>query len=322
MKSIKWLLVLLVFCLPTVVFGAGSKDEAYPSRNITVFIPRGAGGPTDIPHRNALEFLKPKMPPGINFVVVNRPEGTGIPALVEGAHARPDGYTLTAYIVDAIIYHHLGLMKESVYDYRGIAAIHYEPLILVVNKNSPFNNLREFVDYAKQHPGEVTLGTVGAGSTLQWPLLDLERQLNLKFMQVPYNDGAAAVNVAIMGGHIVGAFNFLSNSLSQILSGDLKPLGFTDTNRSPLVPNVPTFKESLGIDLNFAAWNGVCVPKDTPDSVVNWLVDKYRTVMTTREFKEQCQKMGIPSPEIFGSDFDKFRYEQHEALKNLVQLMQ
>jgi tripartite-type tricarboxylate transporter receptor subunit TctC len=312
--------VLLLLCLPFALFGGGARDSsAYPSKNITILITRGAGGPTDVAIRTVLEFIKPKLPSGVVFMPVNRPEGTGIAAMVEGAHARPDGYTLTAVLKDTIIYTHMGLMKETAYDYRGIACTNQELYALVVKGDSPFNTLKEFIDYARQHPGEVTMGTVGAGSPPQLAVLDLENKLNLKFMQVPYNDGAAACNAAIIGGHLTAVFNTISTCVSQVGAGELKVLGITDAKRSEIWPNVPTFKESLNIDFNHSTWSGLGVPKDTPDSVVNYLVNLCREVMVTSAYKEQCKKIGIGTPEIFGADFDKFMREEHETMKSLVE---
>jgi tripartite-type tricarboxylate transporter receptor subunit TctC len=225
--------------------------------------------------------------------------------MAEGASAKTDGYTLTVVVVEASILPHMGIMKNTVDDYRGITVTSGEPMGLVVRPDAPYKTLDELVAYAKAHPGEITMGNVGAGSAVHLAALDFEKNCGIKFMHVPYNDGTGPMIAAMVGGHLDAGFSTVVAAVPQAAAGGIRALGIMDTKRSEYWPDVPTFKEKFGIDFSHLAWAALCAPKDTPDNIINYLIDICKSAMETDEFKKQVKTLGVTPVTYYGADVDK-----------------
>ena len=155
----KKILVVLMAMLTMAVMltgcGGDSKKAAYPADgDISVIIPKAPGGGTDISARGLIQFMEKELK-GSKFVPVNKPDGGGVTGMVELANAKPDGHTLGMVTVELAMFPHQGKCKNTYKDYAAICAPIAAPAALIVPKDAPYNNVDEFVAFAKANPGKV-----------------------------------------------------------------------------------------------------------------------------------------------------------------------
>ena len=305
----------------TCVTGCSTAPKEYPSEDITILIPRGAGGGTDTSARGLIEFAKDKLPKGVQFLPTNKPEGSGVACMIEGANADPDGYTLTMLIVEAAMLPHVGRMDATVEDFKGICAPIADPAALIVPANAPYNTLEEFIEYAKEHPGEIQVANPGIGGIMHMAAVNVEETCDVEFVHVPYPDGTGACIAALVGGHVDATFGTPGTALSQVEAGTLKILGVMDSTRCELFPDVPTFQEAIGLDFEMRAWAVLSAPKDIPDDVYEKLVTIFKETMEDPAYQEYTMKQGIVPSTIVGEEADQMMKADNEVYAELMQLV-
>ncbi|TMH07987.1 MAG: hypothetical protein E6H67_02330, partial [Betaproteobacteria bacterium] len=202
------------------------------------------GGGVDLVARTIADRLSIAM--GQPFVIDNQAGAGGAIATQMTARAKPDGYTLmvgyvATHATNPAVKKNLGY--DAVKDFTPIAMIGGTPNLLVVTRAVPVNTLQEFVVYAKANPGKVDYGTSGVGTLNHLVMEQFKRASGVPSMAVPYRSIGQAFTDA-MGGQIQVIFPGLAAALPHVRSGAFKPLAVTGDKRHPLLPNVPTFKES------------------------------------------------------------------------------
>ncbi|MFU0833218.1 MAG: Tripartite tricarboxylate transporter substrate binding protein [Oscillospiraceae bacterium] len=303
MRFKKILAISLVAAMAaSVLAGCQSKaDKEYPTAgDVTVIIPKGAGGGTDISTRGMLQYMK-KYAEGINFVPTNKPDGGGVTGMVETAQAEPDGYTLGAVTVELAMFPHQGKSSVTYEDFAPIAAEIAAPAALIVRQDAPYNTLEEFVEYCKARPNEIQMGNSGAGAIWDIATTQFEEEFDVQVKHIPYPNGTADIIAALTGGHIDATLADPSGVKSQYDAGTIKILGVMADTRSKLYPDIPTFKE-LGHDLTIRAWAALVAPKDTPEEILEYLRDAAKKTVEDPEYQEYLMKQGIDPVEIIGDD--------------------
>lgn len=290
----------------------------YPKETIKVIIPKGAGGGTDTTARGLLQFVNNHC--DAEFLAENNPGGGGVIGMTQGALAEPDGYTLTMCTVELAMMPHQGISGVTPDDFRGICAPIADPACLVVPADSPYNNVDEFVAAAKENPDTITVGNSGTGAIWHLAAVAMEDQYDIKVKHVPYADGTSACVAALVGGHIQAAMSAPSSVKAQVEAGELKILGVMSDERSAVCPDVPTFKE-LGLDFSIRAWAALCVPKDTPQEIVDYLVDAFKATCEDPEFVEYMANQGITAQNICGDDCDSMMKDDFAYFKDIIAKM-
>lgn len=319
-RTIAFLALLAV----TVTFAVGfdwTNDKKYPNKNITVLIPKAPGGGTDASARGVLEYAKEYLPRGVSFVPTNKPAGAGVACMMEGARARPDGYTLTMLVVESTMLPHLGRMGTKHSDYRAICTPIADPVSLIVRADAPYGTVEEFIEYAKAHPGEVQVGNSGTGGILHLAAVNVEQKCGVTFKHVPFTEGTGPIIAALVGGHIGATFTTPGAAKAQVDAGELKILGVMDDKRFPLFPDVPTFKEANGVDFEMRAWAVLVAPAGTPDDIMDDLVRAFGEGMKKPEYKKYMENQGIVPVEILGADADKMMARDHETYGELLKVI-
>lgn len=155
---------------------SGGGDKKYPSKDITVIIPKNPGGGTDVSTRGLVQYMQNHLE-GSNFVPTNKPDGGGVTGMVETANAKADGYTLGAVTIELAMFPHQDKCDVTYENYAPICAQIAAPAALIVAGDAPYNSLDEFVSYCKENPGTVQMGNSGMGAiwhvatvqTVPWP---------------------------------------------------------------------------------------------------------------------------------------------------------
>lgn len=307
-----------------LAFSAGQVAAAemltYPTKNIEVVIPKNPGGGTDTSARTIIEFAKDTMPKGKIFVPVNKPAGNGLTGLIEVAKAKPDGYKLVMTTVELAMFPHQGKSPVTYKDFTPLATTIADPVVVVVNASSPYENLQQFIDGAKANPGKLKVGNSGMGAIYHLAAVNIEQTMGVKFNHIPYNEGTGPSIAALIGNHLDAVLTTPGSVKSQVDAGMLRMLGVMDERRFELVPDVPTFKEALNLDVNvkMRAWAVLATTANVPENVKQELVAAFTEVVKKPEYQEALKKQGIMPVVIVGDDAYQMMKEDDEMYKVLI----
>lgn len=259
--------------LAACVFATGisqAQESAYPSKTVNVILGYSPGGSGDTIARLVSDELSAAL--GQSYVVQNRAGAAGIIAAEYVAKSPADGYTLlsgssTELAVNVSAYKKLPY--DPLKDFAPIIQYSVQPNVLMVSSNSrlPINNVKELVAYAKAHPGKVSYGSAGNGSTQHISVEMLEMLTGIELLHVPYKGGANAIT-DLIGGQIDINLSPLPEAVEHVRSGRLKALAVSSGKRSPLLPDVPTMQEAGVQGYEFTGWHGLVAPAGTPKPVI------------------------------------------------------
>jgi tripartite-type tricarboxylate transporter receptor subunit TctC len=297
------LLALLLIALP---WGPGFAGE-YPERTIKIVVPFPAGGPTDVAARLIAQSLATKFGKGV--VVENHPGAGGRIGAKVVATATPDGYTLLlgGTNVNAIgaIFTDLGF--DPVKSFAPIAVVCVDSLAIAISPRLPTKDFKEFVAYAKDHPGQLKYGA-SPGIYTQFAGEYFKLKTGTDILFVPYKGGAPAVTDAL-GGHIEMVVNNKSNLLPQFKDGKLKALAVTSEARWPELPQTPTMREVDILGFPQEVLFGLLAPAGTPKGIVMQLNGAVNEAVQSAEVRASLDGIGVDArigtPEEFATALDE-----------------
>jgi tripartite-type tricarboxylate transporter receptor subunit TctC len=278
------------------------KKVEFPTKSITAICPWSAGGGTDTVLRGLSKATEPFL--GQSITVTNQTGGGGAVGHAAGIKAKPDGYTVTMITFELLSLPPQGLVPFTYEDYDLLMRINMDPAALTVKKDAPYDTVEEFINYAKEHPGEIRVGNSGPGSVWHIAAGLLADKAGIDIKHVPF-DGAAPAVTDLVGGHIEAVTVSPAEVQGQVEAGELKMLAVMSEERLPNFPDVPTFKE-LGYDIIFGTWRGLAVPKGTPDDVEKILVDAFKKGYETEEFQTFAKNAGLGLAYADKDEFKKF----------------
>lgn len=278
---------------------AGSAlAQGYPDRSITMVMPYAAGGPGDSITRLFAAAMQKELD---QQIIVENPSGaSGTIGTAKVAKSKPDGYTLLMIHVSHAT--SLALFKNLPYhpvnDFEPIGQATEGPMVVVVRKDFPANNAKEFVDYVRKNGEKISLGHAGVGSASNLCGLLLMDTLGVKMNQIPYKGSAPALN-DVMGGQIDVLCDQTSGTIPAIKGGRVKGIAVAGNNRLPDLLDLPALSEAgvKGFDISISF--GLYAPKGTPPDVIKKLTAALNKSVQDPEVKDRLAKMGISavSPE-------------------------
>jgi len=282
----------IVAALAGLLALAGSASaQNYPSRPLTMVVPFAAGGPTDVLGRVIAQRMGEVL--GQNVIVENVGGAGGMTGGKRVAEAKPDGYTMLLGTVGTQAQGQT-LYKKPLYnavtDFTPVALIAEVPIALLVRKDLPANNLKEFVAYAKANQRKMQFGSAGAGSATHLGCVVLNTAMGTNITHVPYKGTGPAMQ-DLIAGRIDFLCEIVSTAKPQIDGGSVKALAIMTKDRSPVLPNLPTAAEQ-GLDVRAYTWNAVFLPKGAPADVVKKLHDAIVAAMDTPAVKDRLQGLG------------------------------
>lgn len=294
----------------------------FPNKPVNLIVPFPPGGAADQPSRLISQALFNiwKEP----AVVVTKPGAGGAIGAAFVANSAADGYTLLATNPSMIIVPEADRMfgRPTSFDlnsFTPLALLVADPIVLVVKANAPWKTYQELVAEAKLRPGEITYGSSGAYSASHLPIEMLANSANIKFRHIPYSGGGPAI-LAVLGGHIDLTASSPAAVVSQIRSGELRPLVVTGAKRLASLPNVPTAIELGYKDAEFYLWIGMFAPAKTPDSLIQSLrSDINRAASQDNGFIQNMQKLGATADYRDGPAFNEFLKKDAERIKSTMQ---
>lgn len=302
MKKYSRIFVLILVVVMSLAFSAcdrgvqpseNTTGTDYPSRTVTLMVPYGAGSSVDINGRAIQPALQEAL--GQTVVVENKEGGSGAVGFTYVAKQVDEtGYYMgIANIASICTNAVLGDLEiDPSKDFYFVGCTATDPFMVLVRSNSEFNTLQDLIDYAVDHPGEVTYGATGAMSMDTMTGYDIEAAGNCDLNIVSFPSGNDVI-AGIMGGHVQACGSALSEGLPYIESGDLKCIGIGGTKRSEKLPDVPTYDEQ-GIPMTFQmAKRAIWVPADTDPAVLDILVPALKAAVESDTYKKTCETINL-----------------------------
>lgn len=301
-----------------LVSAAAAQD--FPNRPVTWVVPYTPGGVTDTGARVVAKAFSETL--GQQVIVENRGGAGGIVGTEYVAQSKPDGYT--------VLYGSSGPMATNPYLYKRVtynpmtsfSLIHTmseSPLIMVVNTDSPYKTVKEFVDYAKKNPGKINMGSAGAGTTTHLVGELLQKEADIKLTHIPYK-GSSPEMVDLLAGVLNVSFDYSVVVKPLIEAGKLRPLAVTSAARMKNFPDVPTLKEAGYPGAVLSGWSTLVAAANTPQPIVDKLAKAFGEALKKPEVVTYFESNGSAvMPPLTGDKLMKFMVDENAKFKSLVE---
>jgi tripartite-type tricarboxylate transporter receptor subunit TctC len=311
-QTLRNILAVLILILCSGATGFAQQGPDYPNKPIKLILPAAAGGPTDLPARLASQILSARL--GQPVVVENRPGAGGALAARIVAAAPADGYTLlvgNTSVLAVIPAVSTSAGYDPIKSFAPIVRMTESFQILVVNSDSPWKTLREFVDYSKANPGKINYAHTGAGGLphLVSELFMLRSGANMT--AVPYRSGGEAVT-AVLTKAVDTTIEGISITRSLILENRLRVLGGQNKTRTPLLPEMPTMAEAGVPNAEANTFYGLVAPTGTPAGIVKKLNEAINQGLSTEEMRKTIVGIGSESKPNSPEEFAAYIAAQHK----------
>jgi tripartite-type tricarboxylate transporter receptor subunit TctC len=266
-----------------------ARAEDFPNRAIRLLVGFPAGGPSDVPARLIAERMRKEL--GQPVVVENKTGAAGMIALNEMLAQPRDGHTLLlcSYLdaSNTLLYKSVAYKLEDLAPISMVSKAYYA---FTVPASLPANDMTEFIAYAKERPGQLNYGKVGAGSVTELLARQLENVAGLSMVGVPFKGTGPALQ-EVIAGRLDLAVSPLALALPQHEAGHVKILGLTSLERLAVAPNVPTLLEQKVPIANYGWW-GLCAASGTPKPVIDRLNALVTAAVGSAGYKSVMEKGG------------------------------
>lgn len=293
-----------------------ARAQTYPSRSVRIIVATTAGGGTDLAARLVAQWLGEKY--GQSFFVENRPGGNNNIGTEAAARSPADGYTLfmanSVNTVNASLYQKLSY--NFIADFQPVVRVVRSPLLMMVHPSVPAKTVPEFIAYAKAHPGKISVGTGGHGSTGHMAGSLFMMLTGVHMVHLPYR-GESLAMTDLLGGQVQVVFATAGSAISYAKAGTVRTLAVTTESRMVDLPDVPPMAQFLP-GFEASGWSGVCAPKGPPAEIIAMLNKEINAAIVDPKFKQRVHDLGGTSPGGTPADFAKFIAEDTEKWAKVV----
>jgi len=301
--------------------GLSAHAQTYPTKPIRIVLPYGAGGPADVMVRAIAQQMGESW--GQPLVVDNKPGANEIIAADTVAKSPGDGYTFLvasdgAFSTNQYLYPKLPY--DPAKDFVPVAKLAIGNLMLVVRPDLPVNNVKEFIDYAKQRPGKMNYASLGVGGVNHLSSAWFNNMNGLQIEHVAFKSLPAAVQ-ELMAGRIDVMFSVTGGVAPYIESGKIKGLAVSGKNRQPAAAKVPTFGEVGFPAFDASYYFGVVAPRGTPIEIANRFARDMGKVISTPEFKKKyMEPLGFDAVGDTPEQFSEFLVKDRAVAAQKVKI--
>ncbi|WP_423199071.1 MULTISPECIES: Bug family tripartite tricarboxylate transporter substrate binding protein [unclassified Cupriavidus] len=278
-------------CVAAALLGLGTARAAYPDKPVRIVVPNPPGGAVDVVTRKVAQKLTEQT--GQSFVVENKPGASGTIGTMQVVNAPADGYTLLAndnsYTTLPYVFRKLNWDHEKAL--TPIAPFAFSPVVVAVKADGRFKDLTALVSYARAHPGQVTFGTGGAGSSPHFAAEAFQQAAGIKLMHVPYK-GAGEAMVGLLSGSVDMVVVSTPSVLGPVKGNQMRLLGISGKRRAEAFPDVPTFAEAGVPGFSLFNWSGLAAPRGTPNDVIVKLHAELQKAMQAPDMRAFLAQMG------------------------------
>jgi len=317
----KALRVILTAVFAATAASAGlAQAAAYPERPVRLIVPFAPGGASDFVARIIQDKLGNEL--GQQIVIDNRTGASGYIGVEVAANAEADGYTallgnIGTMSINASVFPKFKVKPLD--SFIGITQVVDVPGMMVVHPSMPVHSVKELIAFAKARPGKLNFSASGAGSNSRLAFELFQQQADIKIVMVPYKGGASGASLAVAQGEVPMTMLTSASLLPYIRINRMRLLAVVAPERLSDMPDVPTMKELGYPDHVVGSWQGVFVPKGTPQAVVTRL---FPAIVNTMKDAKVIQQLGTASSAAIVSkspaDFRKFWEHEHNRWAKVV----
>lgn len=300
----------------TAVMPVVAQTPSYPNKTIRMIVPYPTSTVSDMVGRLLANYMSKSL--GQSVVVENIPAAGGVSGTQQLTRSPKDGYTIAVlnngHVINPSIFKDLGF--DTLKDIEPISTLGSSPLVLVTNAGVPARDLKELLALAKAKSGQLTYGSMGNGTVVHLTGVMLNMEGNVDIQHVPYKTAAQLLS-DVVGGQIDMGFFGVATAAAQVEGGKVRAVGVTTRQRSPLMPNVPTFIEQGLNNYVLDGWMALAAPAGTPRAVVDRLNAEVKAAFAQKEVQEAMLKIGValsPSTPEQATQFFRTELEKHTQL--------
>lgn len=285
------LLTALTLAVLAALPGAG-RAQGYPDRPVKLVVPYAPGGSADIVARLIADEWGKAL--GKPVFIENKAGAGGNLGVDAVAKSAADGYTIGLQTVSLAINPALTarMPYDTLKDLAPIGMVAASQHVLVVNNKLPVQDLKELLALARRKPGQLTYGSAGGGSTFHMSAELFKAMAGVAIVHIPYRGGGPALTDTI-AGQVDLSFPVLSAAQGHVQAGKLRALAVTGSQRSPLLPQVPTVAEAGVPRYAFETWFMVFAPAATPRPAIDRLNAALGSVLQSAAVKDRMAKEGF-----------------------------
>ena len=310
--------VLAAFTAMVAMSSAVHAADTYPTRTTAIYVPYSPGGITDVLARIVAQELGEQMDK--TYIVENKPGGGTVVAVMTMLNAMPDGYTLMV-APNGTLAINPTLRKSLPFklsDVKPIALIGWLPFALVASNDFPAKTVKDLIDLAKKKPGEINYGSGGFGTNGAIFMSLMESLTGIKMLHVPFSGSAPQLTATIANQVQVG-FVDINSAAGLAKGGKLRVLAVTSTERSSVMPDVPTMEEAGVKGYDAVSWQMLIAPAGTPKAVADLLNEKVNAIIQKPDVKAKIEKLGVtPGGKRDIAELDKFLHAEETIWSDVI----
>ena len=291
-----------------LVHGVASAQlltSAWPTKPITLIVDAAPGSSNDAFARTIGKRLHETL--GQPVVIDNKPSAGGIIANSLVARATPDGYTLVllSTTFTTVAATRASLPYDPISSFKPVARLATGPMLVTVAADSPYKTIQDLVSAAKAQPGKLNYGTSGVGGINHFAAELLMGAADIKMTQVPYKGISLAIT-DLIGGQVQVVLSSAPSVLPHVANGRVRALAVTTSQRSPVVPSLPSTEQAGYTGSASELWWGVLAPAGTPTAVVDRLNTEINRILDSAEMKAFFLKAGAEAAPMKAVEFEQF----------------
>jgi len=285
-------LCLTIAAWACIAMPPAAQAQAYPSRPIRSIMTVAGGA--DVVARLVAQGLSGAL--GQPVVVETQSGAGGAIGAESVARAAPDGYTIMLTSASALVMNRFlskSARLDPLKDFTPITKAFETVALVVTSPALPFESMRDLVEYARRHPGKLSYGTSGIGTTHHLSGESIRLLTGIDWVHVPYKGGPPVIT-DLIGGEIEVGFSILATAAPFLASGKIRVLAVNGAKRYHVIPNVPTVAEQLPGYEAPSTWGGYFGPAGMPRAIVNRLHDEIVRILNSPEVRAKAEDIGFP----------------------------
>ena len=296
------------------------QAQAWPARPVTLLVPFPAGGSTDAIARAVGPKLQEKL--GGSFIVDNKAGAGGTVGAALAKRSAPDGYTifvssLGPFVIGPHLNKNVGYDPLKDFDYITVAV--QAPNVLAVPANSPHKTVADVIAFHKANPGKMSFASAGNGTSDHLTAELFWQTTGTTGLHIPYKGGAPAMS-DLLGGQVDASFMNINTGITNIKAGKLRALAVTGSQRSALLPELPTLEE-LGIKVaTVYSWQGFAAPKGLPADIKAKLHGALVAALNDPSVKPKLLELGFELVANTPEQFSAFQAAEFARWKKVIEV--
>lgn len=301
---------------------AAGGDFPKKGKTIDLVVAFSSGGAVDTAARLIQPILEKEL--GTNVEVINKPGAGGQIGYTQLTSAAPDGYTIGATGSPSVVVSPLDPDRGAKYtrdSFQPLGRQVIDPAVIAVQPDSPYQTLKELLDAAKANPKSMTASTTGLQTGEHFAMAQIQETTGAEFAPVHFSEGASQATTAFLGKHVDILVANVSDVTDLTKQGKARVLGVMTSERSPALPDVPTFKES-GYEVEAGTARGYSAPAGLPAEVAEKLEAAIKTAIEDPSVVQKMNDLGLQTSYLSGNEYKQFWAGQEEDFKKVLPLVQ